>query len=106
MCVWGGRKTISGSWPIYCVHCLQEKTEKATFGKDCIHCLKPIYIMLQVSAITYLMITDKTCFQITNNILILHLEITAYTAYTGCKGQVEEDMFSEGYIYILYSLFT
>ena len=39
--------------------------------------------MLQVGTITYLMITDT--------ILILYLETTAYTGY---KGKIEEDMFS------------
>ena len=34
----------------------------------------------------YLMITD--------NSLILHLEISAYIAYTGYKGKIEEDRFS------------
>ena len=32
---------------------------------------------------------------ITENILMIHLKISAYTAYTGYIGKLEEDMFSE-----------
>ena len=53
--------------------------------------------MLQVGTITYLMIT--------NNILILHLEISTYTAYTGYKGKIEEDMFLEGYIHLIQPIY-
>ena len=42
---------------------------------------------------------------ITDNILILHLEISAYTAYTGNKGKTEEDMFSEGYIHPIQPIY-
>ena len=33
--------------------------------------------------------------------LIVHLEISAYTANTGYKGKKEEDMFSKGYIHLV-----
>ena len=69
------------------------KKEKATFCRDIVHCLQPIYIMLQVGTITYFMIVD--------NILMLHLGISAYTAYTGYKGYIEKDMFTEGYIHLI-----
>ena len=42
---------------------------------------------------------------ITENILVVNLEITAYTAYTGYKGKIEEDMFSEGYIYLIQPIY-
>ena len=53
--------------------------------------------MLQVGTITYLMITDK--------ILILHLEISTYTAYTGYKVKIEKDMFLEGYIHLIQPIY-
>ena len=53
--------------------------------------------MLQIGPFTYLMITD--------NILILHFEISAYTAYTGYKGKIEEDMFSESYIHLMHPVY-
>ena len=70
--------------------------EHRSFSKDNVHCLQPIYIMLQVGKITYLMITD--------DILILHFEITAYTAYTWYKWKIEEDMFLERYIHLIQSI--
>ena len=71
---------------------IKANLEEAFFCKDNVHCLQPIYIMLQVVTITYLMITDNT--------LILQLEITAYTAYTGYKGKIEVGIFQRA-IYIL-----
>ena len=53
--------------------------------------------MLNVGTLTYLMITDNT--------LILHLEITAYTAYTGYKGKIEKDMFFEEYIHLIQPIY-
>ena len=43
---------------VHCIHWLQEKIEKVTFCKDFVHCLQPIYIMLQFGTVSYLMITD------------------------------------------------
>ena len=42
---------------------------------------------------------------ITDNILILHLEITAYTANTGFKGKIEEDKTSEVYINFIHTIY-
>ena len=38
---------------IHCVHCLQEKAEKATFCKDYVHCIQFIYTMLKVGTSAY-----------------------------------------------------
>ena len=45
-------------------------------------------------------------FMITDNILIPHLEITAYTVHTGYKGKIEENNFFQRAKYIVYSLST
>ena len=72
---------------VHCVYCIHEKINKAIF---CIHCLKHVYIMLQVGTIAYMMITDKS--------LILRLEITAYTAYAEYKEKIEKRHVFRGYI--------
>ena len=51
--------------------------------------------MLQVGTITYLMITDNIC--------ILHLELSAYTAHSGYKGKIRGDAFSG--IYTSYTAY-
>ena len=38
---------IIGTW-IHCLHCLQMQVENANFYKDCVHCIVPIYIRIQV----------------------------------------------------------
>ena len=75
----------------------ENRKEKATFCKDYVHCLRTIYIMLQVGTFKYLMITD--------NILVVHLEISAYSDYSGCKGNIKENMFWKGYIHLIQLIF-
>ena len=81
----------------YTAYIAYKRNKKATFCKDYVHCLLPIYILLQVGTIAYLVITE--------NNLILYLEISAYNAYTGYKRKLEEDIFSEGYIHLLQPIY-
>ena len=71
---WASQKT----W-VHRVHCLQEKIERPPVVKTMYIVYKRINIMLQVGTITYLMITD--------NNLILHLEIMGTLLTLGTKGK-------------------
>ena len=55
--------------------------------------LSTAYIMSQDGTITNFMIID--------NIIILNLKVSRYTAYTGYKGEIENDMFSKGHIHLI-----
>ena len=65
---------------------------------DHVHCLQPLYIMVQVVTITFLTITD--------NNLILHLEISANIAYAGFEGNNRiAPVFESLYIYHIQPIY-